>query len=177
MTILGIGNVLQKDDGLGVYAAAYLKENYDFSKEVKIVNGGVEGINLLNLFMENDDILILDTIHIDDAPGSIYLIPAQALSGYGLNSGGAHEIGVIQCLDMLELQGRPVPEATVLGIIPHEVTFDIALSDPIKASFSDYINTALRFLEKQQVFAIPKEEKMSLKSIIMQARDPSGIMT
>ena len=177
MTILGIGNVLQKDDGLGVYAAAYLQENYTFSQDVRIVNGGVEGINLLNLFMENDDILILDTIQIDDAPGSIYLIPAQALSGYGLNSGGAHEIGVIQCLDMLELQGKPVPESTILGIIPYEVTFDIALSDPLKASFSDYINTALYFLEKRQIFAIPKEERTSLENIIRKAKDPSGIMT
>lgn len=176
MTILGIGNVLQKDDGLGVYVASYLYENYTFSEKVKIVNGGVEGINLLNLFMENDDILILDTIHIDDTPGSIYLIPAQALSGYGLNSGGAHEIGVIQCLDMLELQGKTVPEATVLGIIPSEVTFDIALSDVLQKAFSDYINTALRFLEKQQIFAIPNEQRVSLESIIKRAKDPSGAM-
>ena len=49
MTILGIGNVLQKDDGLGVYASTYLKENYSFSKDVSIINGGVEGINLFSI--------------------------------------------------------------------------------------------------------------------------------
>ncbi len=176
MIILGIGNVLQKDDGLGVYAAAYLSENYEFSKKVEVVNGGVEGINLLNIFMENETVLILDTIHIDDAPGSIYLIPAYELSGHGLNSGGAHEIGVIQCMDMLELQGKSVPEATVLGIIPYEVTFDIALSTSLKEAFQDYINAALRFLEKQQIFAIPKEKKVSLDAIIQRAKDPSGVM-
>ena len=49
MVIIGIGNVLQKDDGLGVYAASYLNDNYTFSKEVEIINGGVEGIHLFNV--------------------------------------------------------------------------------------------------------------------------------
>jgi len=116
MVILGIGNVLQKDDGLGVYASTYLKENYTFSKEIKIINGGVQGINLFNYFLEGNPILILDSIKLDDAPASIYAIPAQELAGYGLNSGGAHEIGVIQCLDMLELQGYEIPE-TMLRLL------------------------------------------------------------
>jgi len=50
MVILGTGNVLQKDDGLGVYAATYLKNNYTFSPAVEIINGGVEGINLFSVF-------------------------------------------------------------------------------------------------------------------------------
>ena len=127
MVILGIGNVLQKDDGLGVYASTYLKENYTFSEEVSVVNGGVEGINLFSIMEENDHVLILDSIEIDDNPASIYLIPSSELSGHGLNSGGAHEIGVLQCLDMLELQGKPLPKATILGMVPQHVTFDMAL--------------------------------------------------
>ena len=66
MVILGIGNVLQKDDGLGVYASTYLKENYTFSEEVAVVNGGVEGINLFSIMEENDHVLILDSIEIED---------------------------------------------------------------------------------------------------------------
>ena len=113
MIILGIGNVLQKDDGIGVYASTYLKENYTFSSKVEVINGGVEGINLFPIFEENDHILILDSIGLEDEPGSIYLIPSYELGGHGLNSGGAHEIGVMQCMDMLELQGKPVPKATI----------------------------------------------------------------
>jgi hydrogenase maturation protease len=81
MVILGIGNILQKDDGFGVYAATFLQHNYNFEDEVKIINGGVEGINLLNVFIENSDILILDTIEINDMPGSIYKIPSNEIRG------------------------------------------------------------------------------------------------
>jgi len=74
VVILGIGNILQKDDGIGVYAAIYLSKNYNFSKDIKIINGGVEGINLYSIFEESNNILILDTIELNDTPGSIYLI-------------------------------------------------------------------------------------------------------
>lgn len=128
MVIIGIGNVLEKDDGMGVYAATYLNENYAFPKGIKIINGGVQGINLFNVVEENDHIVILDSIGLNDTPASIYAIPAQEISGYGLNNGGAHEIGILQCMDMLELQGKPVPQTIVIGIVPAEVTFEFALS-------------------------------------------------
>ena len=166
MTILGIGNVLQKDDGLGVYASTYLKENYTFSQEVEIINGGVEGINLFSVFKEHQKILILDTIELEDDPSSIYLIPAKELSGHGLNSGGAHEIGVLQCLDMLELQGKELPEATVLGIVPQHITFEMDLSDTVKEAFDGYIKVALNFLEKEGIEATLKDEVVSLEEII-----------
>jgi len=166
MTILGIGNILQKDDGVGVYAATYLKKNYTFSKEIEIINGGVEGINLFSIFEKDDTILVLDSIELEDEPASIYLIPSYELSGHGLNSGGAHEIGVLQCLDMLELQGKPLPEATILGIIPQHITFDIALSQTITEAFEDYITTALKFLEKEGIKSTRKDQTASLREII-----------
>lgn len=176
MVILGIGNVLQKDDGLGVYAATYLNENYRYSEEIRIINGGVQGIHLFNVLEENDHILILDSIGLDDKPASIYAIPAREISGYGLNNGGAHEIGIIQCLDMLGLQGKPLPEAMVLGMVPDEVTFDFALSDTLANAFEDYISVALQYLAKHGIEHTKKETVTSLEEIIERAKDPSGVM-
>ncbi len=170
MVVLGIGNVLQKDDGIGVYASSFLEKNYNFSKPVKIINGGVEGINLYSVFEQNSHILILDSIELNDEPGSIYLIPSYKLSGHGLNSGGAHEIGVIQCIDMLELQGKDIPTATILGIIPHHITFEINLSNTLKEKFNAYIKTALNYLNKNGITATPKEQQISLEEIIKEVK-------
>jgi len=170
MVILGIGNVLQKDDGLGVYASSYLKENYTFSEEVEIINGGVEGINLFSVLEQNNTVLILDSIELKDEPGSIYLIPSSELSGHGLNSGGAHEIGVIQCLDMLELQGKPQPKATILGIVPQHVTFDMALSQTITDAFDGYIKVALDFLKQEGIEARKNGHAVSLSEIIQDVK-------
>ena len=176
MIIIGIGNVLQKDDGIGVYAASYLTHNYHFTPEVKIINGGVEGINLYNFFLEGEEIVLLDSIEINDTPASIYAIPAEEIAGYGLNSGGAHEIGVIQCLDMLELQGHRVPETMLIGIVPHYVTFDISLSKTLKDTFDGYISVVLQYLQKKGISARKKETTLSLEEIIKRANDPQGMM-
>ncbi len=170
MVILGIGNVLQKDDGFGVYAASYLEKNYIFDDKTSVINGGVEGINLLNIFMENNHILILDTIELKDSPASIYLLPSTELSGHGLNSGGAHEIGVIQCLDMLELQDKPIPKATILGIVPYEVTFDIALSDTLKNAFEGYIKIVLNYLDREGISYKKRDIQISLKEVIAEVK-------
>jgi hydrogenase maturation protease len=164
--VLGIGNILERDDGIAVYAGAYLETNYTFEPAVHIINGGVEGINLLNIFAEHERILVLDAIAIDDAPGSIYHIPASELSGYGLNSGGAHEIGVMQCLDMLELMGHPLPKSSVVGIVPAEVTVDIGLSETLASTFERYIGVIIDLLRQESITVKQKGPRVSLETLI-----------
>ena len=176
MVILGIGNVLQKDDGLGVYASSYLNENYTFSKEVEIINGGVEGIHLFNILEKSNHIIILDCLQLDDKPASIYAIPAKQISGYGLNSGGAHEIGIIQCMDMIELQGKKVPKAIVIGIVPAEVTFAFGLSQELIEAFDDFISVVLQYLSKQGIEYTKKDNGLTLQEIMDRAKDPSGVI-
>lgn len=171
--VLGVGNVLEEDDGIGIYACAYLNANYTFSPEIEIINGGVEGINLLNLFMEHERIVILDTINIEDVAGSIYNIPSYELSGYGLNSGGAHEVGVMQCLDMIELMGKPLPVSNVLGIVPKSITFRMGLSDELFERFTSYITAVLNYLKTIGIDGSPKEIQKSLNEIIEEFKYPS----
>ncbi len=174
MLLLGIGNVLQYDDGIGVYAAEYLRYNYTFSPAIEIVNGGVEGIKLYDLFTQNQEITILDTVALDDAPGSIYNIPAEELGGYGLNSGSAHEIGVLQCLDMLELQGKPKPTSNIIAIVPAEITFAFGLSPKLSEVFEHYIRVILSDLRTKGIETKQKDHTLSLETIIMKFKDPSS---
>ncbi len=173
LTIVGVGNVLQLDDGIGVYAISFLEQNYTFTSAIKCINGGVEGMGLLNLLSETDHMIILDAIEIDDEAGSIYVIPAEELSGYGLSSGGAHEIGILQCFDMLELQGKPTPEATVIGIVPYRVSFDIALSTELEAHFDRYIRTILHHLSTLGYDVSALENQVTLSDIIQKVNYPS----
>jgi len=174
MAILGVGNILEKDDGIAIYATKYLEKNYVFSSKIEIINGGVEGINLLNLFMEYRYILILDAIEIEDEAGSIYHIPSRELTGYGLNSGGAHEIGVIQCFDILELMGKELPESSVLGIIPQQIDVQIGLSPILHVKFEAYIQTLLRILKDFGIEVIENENKISLEEIVEGFKNPQS---
>ena len=170
MLLLGIGNILQKDDGFGIYASTFLAKNYTFSPSLSIINGGVEGMNLFGHLEAHAEIIVLDVIDISDTPASIYAIPAQELGSRGLNSGGAHEIGILECLDMLELQGKRVPDTTILGIVPQHVTFDIALSQTLFDAFDGYIQTLLQLLAKKGFVASKKAHQTSLLEIIQEVK-------
>jgi hydrogenase maturation protease len=171
--ILGVGNVLERDDGVGVYATIYLQENYQFNPPLTLINGGVDGINLLNIFLDYEQIIILDTIHLEDTAGSIYAIPAHELSGYGLNVGGAHEIGVLQCLDILELQGYAQPQSLIVGIVPASIDFEINLSNKLKEGFDGYIQAILGQVQKLGFTYTQNQTIKSLSAIIETVRDPS----
>lgn len=172
LALLGVGNILEKDDGVAIYATKYLESNYTFEPTIDIINGGVEGINLLNMFMEYAHIIILDAIDIEDDAGSIYHIPAEELTGYGLNSGGAHEIGVLQCFDILELMGKEVPKSSVLGIIPKEIDVFIGLSETMHQKFDAYIETLIKILKKEEIDVIQNSSNISLKQIIEEFENP-----
>jgi len=173
IVVLGVGNVLEEDDGIGIYASAYLRANYTLSHDVQIIDGGVEGINLLNLFLENDHIIILDTINLEDSAGSIYNIPSYELSGYGLNSGGAHEVGVMQCLDMIELMGKPLPSSNVLGIVPANISFRMGLSVELMLKFETYIVTIITYLKSCDIEVVKKERQQTLLEIIDSFKYPT----
>lgn len=173
--LLGVGNILEGDDGIAVYATAFLEANYSFVSDITIINGGVEGINLLDVFIEHDRVVILDAIDIEDAPGSIYHIPAAELSGYGLGSGGAHEVGVMQCIDMLILMDKPVPESSVVGIVPQRVEVGIGLSETLADAFDRYIATVLQILGRSGVEARPKRVLQTQEQLIEGFRSPTRI--
>jgi hydrogenase maturation protease len=172
LALLGVGNILELDDGIAIYATKYLELNYSFSPALDIVNGGVEGINLLNMFMEYKHIIILDAIEIDDEAGSIYHIPSDKLTGYGLNSGGAHEIGVLQCFDILELMGKELPKSSVIGIIPEIIDVKIALSTTLEKKFLTYIDTIVKIVKNEGVEVLKNENIISLEEIIEEYKNP-----
>lgn len=164
--IIAIGNILQKDDGLAIFAARYLQENYRFEPALEIVEGGVEGINLLNTFMEYDEILFLDCIDADDKVGTIYEIPTTELKASGVVQSSAHEIGLIESLGMLELMGETVPPSTLLAMVPSTIQTEIGLSQPLKEHFDLYIRTAIKILVDMGFSAHGEDTLVTLEEII-----------
>ncbi len=171
IAVLGIGNTLEHDDGFGVYATKYLELNFSFSPEISIIHGGVEGINLLSVYTEYQRLIILDTIEIDDTPGAIYHIPSNELSKLSTQNSDAHNIGVLQTLQMAELMGKKVARTSVLSIVPHTITLNIALSKNLLESFENYIHTLLKVLQDEDVQIVKKTEKVTIENIVQKFQE------
>lgn len=163
--IIGVGNLLFCDDGVGVIAIDYLRENFVFEPAVELLDGGTLGFNLVEYFLEYDNVFIIDTISIDDAVGSIYKIPAQELLGQGSYKNTAHEVEVVQMLEACQLYDK-MANVTVFGIVPQDIhSTKIGLSKNILKQFEHLIQTVLDELETLGI-KVQRRETMTLKAII-----------
>src|SRR5271157_892044 len=101
--ILGIGNLLRSDDGIGVHVVKYIEETGAVLPDgIELMDGGTAGFDLLGLIENYDKIVIVDALKADDMPGSIYrFTPEHAVdtrSRYSL-----HEVGIMEVIRLLRI--------------------------------------------------------------------------
>lgn len=163
--VIGIGNTLFKDDGIGVYTALYLKHNYVFSAELDIIDGGTLGLNLLEYLQNYDRVVILDTLSIPGEPGTLYRVPAEEFHGLGSSRSTAHEVEVIQMLEAAELYGLS-SSVVILGIIPEDIeSVSIGLSQSVQSRFYDYLQLVLDEINAWEIEGT-KNKTMNLEAVI-----------
>jgi len=175
IAVVGAGNVLFNDEGIGIYAIRYLKENYEFPDNVDLVDGGVLGFKLMVYYQEYDYCLILDTITMaDDTSGSIYNIPSQELLGLGSYKQTAHEVEIVEMLEICSLLDK-FADTRIIGIVPDDIEcVTTNLSPTLKKEFKNFVNTALSELEKLGVKYTKKENEVSLEDIMKMYREPKA---
>lgn len=132
--ILGIGNILHKDDGVGVHVINEISDAAsDLPGDVELFDGGTFGYDLLPVMSGREKIIIVDALKVDDEPGSIYRFPANHLTDCN-NKFSLHDVGVKKLVDMLMLMGES-PGIEVIGIVPEDInSLDIGMSDSVKKS-------------------------------------------
>ena len=164
--IIGVGNIIFQDEGVGVYASKYLEKNYTFEDDVVIVDGGTLGFDLLGYLQDYERVIILDTVSLEDEAGSIYNIPAKELLNMGAYKQTAHEVEVLQMLEICSLHDK-VADVNIIGIIPYDIkTVNISLSTEIKNKFEEFIDVIIDQLDKYEIKYKKNDDRVSLASII-----------
>lgn len=134
VAVLGIGNLLLKDDGIGIHVIEHLIElGYDSIYNVELIDGGTCILDLLDVFVKNKKVIVLDSIKGGHMPGTIYKLTPQELGTYIKSTTSLHDVQILDILRDVELLGAN-PEVIIIGIEPEEITFDLELSTIIKES-------------------------------------------
>lgn len=165
LAILSVGNILNKDEGIALYASKYLESNYSFNPSVDIIHVGAEKMSLLNTFMEYEEIIVLDVIGIEEAPGSMYQFPMKTFRGFSTNEDD-NETSVLGCLNLLERQRNTLPNVSLYAIVPDTIEPKIGLSDSLIKPFEAYILMIVKALEGNGFSCEERAEKQTLESII-----------
>ncbi len=118
--LLGIGNVLFGDEGVGVHFIHYLGRKYRFEgeHEVDIVDGGTLAQRLIPIIVEYDRLVIVDTINAPGVrAGEVYFFDFDAVPADVDWQGSAHEVEMLQTLTMMDLLGDR-PPTMIMGVVP-----------------------------------------------------------
>lgn len=128
--ILGIGNLLFSDDGIGIHAANALN-SMELPGDVEVLEVGSSFFDAINAIEKTDRIIILDAIKADGIPGSVYRIPMSEFSS-------SIFIDSMHCFDIinaLEMSGnKNLEEVIVMGIEPAKIEWGLELSYEVAGS-------------------------------------------
>ncbi len=134
--ILGIGNILFQDEGIGVHFIHYLDEKYEFiskNSTISFVDGGTLAQRLIPEIVKYDEVIVIDCIDADNSKaGDVYFFDYKKAPSYINWQGSAHEIEMLQTLNMIDMN-KDLPKTMVLGVIPKRISDDTTfdLSDEI----------------------------------------------
>ncbi|WP_373036690.1 HyaD/HybD family hydrogenase maturation endopeptidase [Sulfurimonas sp.] len=172
--IVGAGTVIYQDEGIGVYASKYIEENFTFKGDVTLVDGGVLGFQLMTYYQDYDKVIILDTITMDDEVGSIYNLPSQELLGLGSYKQTAHEVEIIEMLEICSLLER-MADVNIIGIVPKDIeSVNIGLTIEMKNKFHHLIDAAVSEFDKSGIEYKKNTDIVKLDDIIEKYANPQS---
>lgn len=174
IALVGSGNVFFKDEGIGLYAAKYLKENYVFEPSIEIIDGGTLGFKLMPLLLEHDEVVIVNTASEDGAhPGSIVVKDTETfLDGKSIKK-TANEVEIAEMLQICALSEESA-NVTLVSIVPEDIiSVEVGLSESLQNAWSDYISVIIEALRRCEVSARRRETQMSLEAVLQLFADPS----
>lgn len=119
--VLGVGNILLHDEGIGVHVVRDLEQNYSFSEEVTLLDGGTLGMRLLDAMGKADYMIVADTLCSGKAPGTISRLSGDELRGRVAAKNSQHQVSFLETIAYADFLGM-LPETVMIGCEPKDLS-------------------------------------------------------
>ncbi len=151
ISIVGVGNILLKDEGIGVRVVQQLESSYSFPHEIALIDGATAGPHLLDIFSDCDDIIVVDAVQGGEKPGTIYKFRLDQISSETTMNLSIHQMGVLEIFSQARLLGKE-PHVTFIGIEPQDITtWSMELTPLIREKISALIELIFKELDQKGV--------------------------
>jgi hydrogenase maturation protease len=133
IVILGVGNILLSDEGVGVRAVESLKREYRLPPEVEVIDGGTSAMEMLDDLACADHLIIVDAVRGGKPPGTVVRMAGDAVPVFFKTKLSPHQIGLSDVLATLALNGEQPVGVTVIGVEPCSLATGMALTPQVEA--------------------------------------------
>ena len=142
--VLGLGNILLRDEGVGVRVVERLLERYQFPREVQVIDGGTLGLNLLSYVEDASRLLVIDAVEAGKPPGSLVRLTGEEIPAFlDVSKLSAHQQGLQELLAVAKLRGRLPREVVFWGVELESRDVGLELSPSVEAQLGAVVEAAL----------------------------------
>jgi hydrogenase maturation protease len=145
--VLGLGNLLNRDEGLGVQALKRLDAFLGEQSQVELLDGGVLGLNLLMIVEDCSHLLILDAVNVGKAPGTIVELSKDQIPLYSGVQLSQHQVTFQEVLGLANIRGNLPYNLHLIGIQPEDLSIGLEMSPIVEQAIPEVVSRAARILE------------------------------
>jgi len=146
--VMGLGNTLNRDEGLGVQALKLLDAQLGAQSDFELLDGGVLGLNLLMIVEECSHLLILDAVNVGKPAGTVVELSKEQIPLYAGVKLSQHQITFQEVLGLANIRGFLPEHLHLVGIQPADISIGLELSPIIENALPEVVISARKVLEK-----------------------------
>lgn len=149
--VLGIGNILLSDEGVGIRALDSIRSECG-DHDVEYVDGGTLSFTLAGTLSDCDRLIVIDAANLKSEPGTVRLFRNEEMDRFVYAGGkrSVHEVGLGDLMSMAGLAGELPSERALIGIQPHKVDWGEELSEPVSAAMPNVCRHAVELIRSWQ---------------------------
>lgn len=160
--ILGIGNLLWADEGFGVRAVDEMHRHYEFPENVQLLDGGTQGIYLVQYIRDADTVIVFDAVDYNLPPGTMKRVEGDEVPKFlGAKKISLHQTGFQEVLAMADMMDDAPEHLLLIGVQPVELDdFGGSLRPEVKDKIFPAIDIALEYLNAMDIYPTKRKQPL-----------------
>jgi len=144
--ILGVGNILLSDEGVGCRTVEELEQRYQFPEAVRLLDGGTAGMELIGAISEADHLILIDALAAGRPPGTVVRVEGEDVPATFQTRISPHQLGISDVLAAATITGDLPASMVLFGIEPESMATGLALSAVVRAGLEKIIKAVVEEL-------------------------------
>lgn len=147
--ILGIGNTLLTDEGAGIHALKLLQSEYPNIPNLTFVDGGTLSFTLAVWIEDCTNLIVFDAAELNQPAGTVNVFVGSEMDNFlGANKRSAHEVGLIDLMDIARLTGHHPQNRALIGIQPDHMSWGMSPTAPVQNALDEAVSEAVKLIDQ-----------------------------
>jgi len=158
--IIGMGNVLMQDEGIGVRAVEELESHFVIPEGITIMDGGTTGMELFEPIRNCQHLIVADAVNTGDPYGTIVRIANEQIPSFFQTKISNHQLGLSDLLALLQLKSEVPENVVIIGMVPHSRENKLGLSAESAAALGTMVEQLISELHSLGIDLKPRDKPL-----------------